>query len=58
MPMVKKVERKDSTNPLNSYHASFLLADIDNTDLLGAVHTSHGTISIVTAQKILPCSCR
>lgn len=36
-----KVYRKDSTNPLNSDTASFLLADIDNTDLLGAARTSH-----------------
>ena len=42
--------RKASTNPLNSYYASFLFADIDSTDLLGAAHTSPHTVSIVTSQ--------
>lgn len=45
-----KVKRKAITNPPNSYYPSFLFADIDSTDLLGAAHTSHRTVSIVTAQ--------
>ena len=45
-----KVDRKAITNPPNSYYPSFLLADIDSTDLLGAAHTFHRTVSIVTAQ--------
>lgn len=47
---MSKVMRKDSTNAFNSCYPSFLFADIDSINLVGAAHTSHQTVSILTLQ--------
>lgn len=45
-----KVKRKVSNNPVSSHSSSFVCADIGSFNLVGAAHTSHPTVWVVTEQ--------